>query len=356
MIGQACRIFCLTLLFGSCMGRSMAQDLHFSQFPMTPLHLNAAEAGGFAGDIRAFANYRSQWQRLGKGYSTFDVAFDTHLFADRWDNSTLGIGGIFYRDVSGALSFGTTQAKLSVSYHTLTGDNTKLSAGIGGGYVQQSVDKGEMRWGGQYDGSGYDPNIQVQAEQGIGNSTYMDLNSGLRFTAFSSPMARTANKGWRVDVGVAAHHLHEPDQEFLTDQRGGSRKVPRKYMGYVNGHIGLGDLPLSIRPSAMMALQGGSQELLGGLMFRYMLKEGSIHTKLVEGAAVSLGARYRAGDAFIPTFMLEMGSYKVGVSYDMNINELSRSTNGQGGLELSFRFQNPNPFQNVDKSGMAKFL
>ncbi len=190
----------------------------------------------------------------------------------------------------------------------------------------------------------------------IGNASYVDLNSGIRFTAFSSSMAKTKNKGWRVDVGLAGHHLHEPEQEFLTSSTSGTRIVPRKYIGYVNGHIGMGSLPVALRPMLLMSAQGPSKELLSGVMFRYMLKEGSLYTGLVEGAAVSLGAQYRAGDAISPALMLEFGSYKVGVTYDVNLGTLSRSTQGRGGIEISFRFQNPNPFQSTDKSGTAKFL
>ena len=345
-------LFCLLLPFSGVIG----QDFHFSQFRTTPLHLNAAEAGGFPGKFRAFANYKSQWQGVGNGFRTFDLAFDTHLFGEKWENSTLGIGAIVYRDVAGALNFGNTQARVMLSYHTLTGDHTKLSAGLGGGYVQQSVDKEDMRWGGQYDGTAYDPGIAVQVEQGIGSSGFLDLNSGIRFTAFSEPMARVKNKGWRLDAGLAAHHLHEPKQEFLTEGGTGSRKVPRKVLGYLNGHIGLGDFPVSLRPAALMSVQGPSQKFMGSLMFRYMLEEGSIHTELVKGAAVSLGAHYRSSGALVPSMMLEFGGYKVGVSYDINLNPLSRSTNGRGGLELSLRFQTPNPFQKTGSSGMGKFL
>lgn len=95
---------------------------------------------------------------------------------------------------------------------------------------------------------------------------------------------------------------------------------------------------------------------MASLMFRYMLEEGSIHTGLVEGAAISLGAHYRAGDALIPAMMLEFGSYKAGISYDVNLNELSRSTQGRGGFEFSFRFMNPNPFQSSSFNDAAKFL
>lgn len=69
---------------------------------------------------------------MGAGYRTFD----THLFAEKWENSALGIGGVFYRDVAGALNFGTTEGSLMISYQILMIDRAKLSAAIGGGYAQ----------------------------------------------------------------------------------------------------------------------------------------------------------------------------------------------------------------------------
>ena len=53
---------------------------------------------------------------------------------------------------------------------------------------------------------------------------------------------------------------------------------------------------------------------------------------------------YRTGDAFIPTVMLEVASFSVGISYDVNVSGLTEASNGKGGMEISLRFINPNPF------------
>ena len=53
----------------------LAQDIHFSQFWMSPLIQNPANAGGEE-DIRAILNYRDQWKSIGTPYKTFNASFD----------------------------------------------------------------------------------------------------------------------------------------------------------------------------------------------------------------------------------------------------------------------------------------
>jgi len=48
------------------------------------------------------------------------------------------------------------------------------------------------------------------------------------------------------------------------------------------------------------------------------------------------------GDALIPTLILEIASYSVGFSYDLNISALKAATKGKGGFEISLRYINRN--------------
>ena len=58
-IKNAYLLFFVLLLFSG-----KAQDIHFSQFNMSPGNLNPAFTGFFDGDVRGVANYRSQWRFL----------------------------------------------------------------------------------------------------------------------------------------------------------------------------------------------------------------------------------------------------------------------------------------------------
>ena len=40
----------------------------------------------------------------------------------------------------------------------------------------------------------------------------------------------------------------------------------------------------------------------------------------------------------------EIGNFALGISYDLNVSQLRASSNMRGGMEISLRFVNPNPF------------
>src|SRR5688500_6785188 len=52
-----------------------AQDVHFSQFWMTPLLQNPGLAGANY-DLQAILNYKDQWSSVASPYKTFDLSFD----------------------------------------------------------------------------------------------------------------------------------------------------------------------------------------------------------------------------------------------------------------------------------------
>lgn len=91
-------------------------------------------------------------------------------------------------------------------------------------------------------------------------------------------------------------------------------------------------------------MQGKSNEIFLGSLFKYILKEDSKYTGNIKASAVSLGIFYRNKDALIPTFFFEIGQYSLGLSYDINTSALKQASNGRGGFEISLRFINPNPF------------
>ncbi|MEN9416069.1 MAG: hypothetical protein RLZ62_2373, partial [Bacteroidota bacterium] len=52
--------FLLSVITGS----ATAQDIHFSQYNMSPMTLNPANIGGFEGTARISGIYRSQWTSI----------------------------------------------------------------------------------------------------------------------------------------------------------------------------------------------------------------------------------------------------------------------------------------------------
>jgi hypothetical protein len=61
---------CLLVLF-VVSSRSIAQDIHFSQFDQAMLWQNSAQVGSFNGQFRFAANQRNQWRSVTTPYQTF---------------------------------------------------------------------------------------------------------------------------------------------------------------------------------------------------------------------------------------------------------------------------------------------
>lgn len=332
------------------MQQGLAQDVHFSQFRMTPVFLNPSTAGAFSGDFRGQLNYRQQWQSFADAYRTYAFSGDGKLFADKWDDSHLGVGAFAYSDQAGDAGFGVTRGKIAVSYGMAISANQWISAGLQGSYDQWSVNRGDLEWGNQYDGSGHNSELPSYEEGLSGSSTAWDVGGGLSWRLFSDDAAMASNKGYWVQAGAAVHHAAEPDHSFYT---GTSHTTDMKFVAHANGSYGLdreGDL--AVLPGLMFALQGPNTELLYGGLVRYHFKKESHFTGLNKGTALSLGLHHRFGDAAIATTMFELGKYALGFSYDINLSGLRTASRGMGGFEVSFRMVTPDPF--VSSSRPAK--
>ena len=73
-----------------------AQDIHFSQFYMSPLNLNPALTGVMNCNVRLVANYRNQWASVLKSnaFKTYSVSYDQRIPVGRYDY--FGVGGSFW--------------------------------------------------------------------------------------------------------------------------------------------------------------------------------------------------------------------------------------------------------------------
>ena len=93
-----------------------AQDIHFSQFYMSPLNLNPALTGVMNCNSRIAVNYRSQWASIlgSSAFQTYSVSYDQRVAVGR--NDFFGIGGTFWGDRAGTADFATTTGKVSLSY------------------------------------------------------------------------------------------------------------------------------------------------------------------------------------------------------------------------------------------------
>lgn len=337
----------LCLLNALC---SFAQDIHFTQTTMSPLVLNPALTGT-EGDQRAFLNYKNQWRGLSANGSAFNTAFfsvDGAFMKKRWERAHVGLGITGFKDVAGDLKIGTTQINLSLAGVVHLNANHTLSGGLQGGYVQKSISTASMQWESQYNAGigAFDPSIISNDISVLPPTNYGDFSLGLAWGYATESSSLGANDQVRANFGFSAQNVNTPKHSF-TDYS--NDQLYSKYVFHGNAFFGVPQSDLSIVPSISYFLQGASSQLNIGTLVRITVKEKSKYTGVYKGTAVSFGAHYRLKDAIAPMLLLEHSNYSFGLSYDVNVSGLTSATRGKGGIEISLKYVNPNPFHSAPR-------
>ncbi len=312
-------IFCVLIFFSA-----EAQDIHFSQFYLSPLTLNPALAGAINNDQRMLLNYKNQWESFGTTFRTYAASYDLALMKKKLKGRYIGLGLSAYSDKAGTSEFGNTQVNLSVAYNLLINKKNQIAFAVQGGWGQRSAQLMNLRWDSQYTGSNYDPNLPTGEEALNENATFIDLGAGILWRK------RTDN-GFDWSLGGAAFHLNEPNLSLIGTSLD---NYLRKYV--VHGEVRIDRKKYVILPKFFVAKQGGAYEFnIGGLLQRRIGRD-SRYTRENTSSSFYLGAFYRVNDAIVPTVQLE---YKrmlsIGISYDVNISKLSDHTLYRGGMELA---------------------
>lgn len=331
----------LTISFVALVLVSKAQDVHFTMFNVAPTVLNPAAAGVMDGNFRASMNFKNQWGSISKAFNTYALTCDAALFKGKGRRAHLGVALNAYRDIAGSTNFGTTKVNLSVSGIIYAGDASTLSLGITGGWAQRTISPTNLQWDSQFDGQHYDPTLPSNESYNFQNSTYYDFSTGFMWSYGTAASNLASFDRLKAEVGIAYHHLARP--ELLT-YFGSADKLYSRIAFHANMHYATGYSKLALRPRIYAFFQGPSREINLGMMFRYLVKEGSKYTGSVKGFAISGGAYYRFGDAISPSIEIEIAGFTIGYCYDFNISKLRAASGGFGGSEVYLKFQNPNPF------------
>lgn len=313
-----------------------AQDIHFSQFNLTPLQLNPATAGGLSG-LQGSLNYKTQWGSVGYPYRTYSASFDAALGHKKEKRKGFfGLGAFFYNDKAGDAKMSTLQGNLNAAYHIRLSGRSNLGLGAFYGFAQRSASFGALKWESQFVNGSY--SASNPSGESAGNAfMQQDLGAGLFWTLRKGDMYMTSNDHVHIDVGLAYTHILPMPNSF-----GGSGDILySKYVGHFWMSKGIKNSKIALQPSVLFFLQGPQSELNFGLDIKYQLKEHSKVTGYEKGTSLYFGLHHRLLDALVLNAMIEYDSYTFGVSYDVNVSELTNATFGRGGFEVVFRYRDP---------------
>lgn len=325
-----------------------AQDIHFSQFYLSPLNLNPALTGVMNCNSRLVANYRNQWSSVlrSNAFSTYSVSYDQRIPVGRYDY--FGVGGTFWGDRAGESNFSTLTGKLSAAYSKRMGGTRKfgnyLVAGAELGMAQRSIDFLNLRWGTQHDGEGgFDPNLPTQEDNfDRDNFLFADMAAGLLWFSVIDD-----NTNWYI--GGSFHHLNRSNQSFSSNEED---LLFSRVTGHAGGEFTFGSSNVGLVPGVIIMKQGPSLEINAGTSFKFLLSKsrneyqafqlglwGRFGNKFIEATEGTAGKVGLLNDAAIISTRFDYNSFSLGFSYDINMSPLKIASNNNGGFEFALVYK-----------------
>jgi len=310
------------------------QDIHFSQFYMSPLTLNPALTGVMNCNTRIVGNYRNQWASVlgNAAYNTYSVSYDQKMPVGRYDY--FGFGGNVWSDVAGSLDFKTLTLKLSGAYsRRVGGDRRKanyLVVGAEAGASQRGIDWTKGQWPLQNDNGTWNPNFSSGEANLPDNFLFGDVGLGLLW--FS-----VIDKKTNYYLGGAINHLNGANLSFYREVQDQVEKYYTKIVLHAGGEFPMNN-DVSLVPGAVFFHQGPSMEINMGNSFRFDLDNGGSDQSFQFGAWMRLARHFDKPilmDAIILSTRFDYSNWGIGFSYDINVSSLSKESRGNGGFEFS---------------------
>lgn len=347
------RKFTLTLLCVGILFCLKAQDLHYTLFNLAPVKLNPAHTGAFYGTVRAGGVFRDQWYSIiDDEYRTPSFFFDSPIITGLRDQDWVGGGLQFVNDRAGVGNLRTSGMLLSASYHFALDrkQNRILTLGVQGGSMSKKLDVGFFNPGDQLQaglngassGQSADPVLNASGNQGGGNrnsgdlnTSYLDINAGLLYRA------KDTRQGTDLELGVAVRHINRGDESLSPG--GGGTTGGGGGTGGNNNQTKRSKRPMSLilhgrylypvnekwsaEPTFLVQTMAGAKNNI--------ILQGWAGYQFNDNIKLRGGLGYRAGDsAQILLGAVVDENLQVGMSYDLNISQLSGVSNYQGGFEI----------------------
>lgn len=326
----------------TCAG-AFAQDIHFTQYNMSPMTTNPANIGGFEGTARIGGIYRGQWNSVlgSSAYKTPSIYADAPIIRGFRKKDWVGVGLTFFSDKAGILSLTHTSAKLGGSYHLALDKRGTTYITVGAQYGKASRKINPLA-------GVYGDDKTVHFELGYGNGTY-NSNTDQDFANLRKDKATWTdidggvilksklNKRMDFSIGYAMYHISKGRYGLVTSGSSGGTstgsvqssndKIPRRSVVSGLFNIKLND-KFTLSPSFLFQTMNGADEIIIQGMGGLLLDPDKDITLL-------FGLGYRLRDAIHPMIGAQYKDLRVGLAYDVNISGLNSETNYRGGFELA---------------------
>jgi len=297
----------------------IGQDIHFSQYDMSPLNLNPALTGEFDGDYRFIGNHRKQWSSVTIPFTTFSFGADANKLPFGPDNIAAGIQ--INQDRAGDSQFNTFMVNLSGAYKMTLGTDSiqSLSFGLRTGITNRNLNYDPLQFGVQYNGFSYDGSLGNQEAFTTASRTYLDVHLGASYSYY-------IDKRKNITAGLALFNITRPKQSFYSDD---DIRLDARTVFHAAAEWKVSD-KIDVMPSMLFMHQGTYNVFNIGGAAKYVLVDfmGTYRT-------VWAGLYYRNKDATYLSAGMDYDNWQFGLSYDINVSTLVPASNLRGGFEIS---------------------
>ncbi|MEO7176052.1 MAG: PorP/SprF family type IX secretion system membrane protein [Saprospiraceae bacterium] len=316
------RFFTLITVLCLSIGHSFGQDIHFSQFNMSPLTMNPALSGAFSGTFRVGAIYRDQYGvsgLLSNQYTTPAIYVDAPVIKGFRAQDWVGAGVTMYQDQAGTLGLANGAFLISGAYHLALDKKQKsvLTLGFQMGGGQRSIkNKDKARFEDEIiDGM---PSEDIEKVSDA-DAQYTDYAAGLLFT-------RTVNANLSFQAGFAVGHMFKPKVTVFNS----SDRIGRRITLHGSSVIGLNERFRLTPAFQFQAFGKKSMELSLQSLVGYKIDP-------TKDIFVNAGLGYRVGESIQAHVGADIKSLRVGICYDFPTVAIKPT--GSFELALSYIFK-----------------
>ncbi len=290
-----------------------SQDLHLSQYYSNPVYYNPASTGMIKDYFRVSAQSRSQWGNISGKYLTSLLSFDMPY------NDRIGFGAYLVSD-DAARALNIFKFVLSAAYQITTpNDKHFLSGGVQVGFMSMQLNYNELTFDNQWVVDNFDSDVP-SGELTENRTVYApEVNLGIYYKFLNN------NKMFQPYASFTIYHATMPKIDFIGDK---DKRWPMRFQTIIGSDILVND-QLTIIPGMLAMYQENILEMVPGFRGKY-----TFNTDI----DLYLGGYYRLNDAIIMLIGTKYKNFRILLSYDYNISDLSYYTNGKGAFELSVIF------------------
>lgn len=322
----------------SLAGTMNAQDIHFTQFYLSPLTTNPAYTGAFEGTFRLGGIYRDQWGGVSSSpYRTPSFYVDAPILM-LGKRAWLGVGGMVYSDKAGALELSTSQAMGSAAVHVPLDKKSKsvFTLGVQAGYTSRQLNLGNAMFADALASGNTSTEFagNVGSDENDFNTNKFDLNVGVL-------LKTQMNDKMRLEIGASLNHLLTPDlhvNEGASDSTGNltpsaegreAWDLPGDFILHGQFFVDLND-KIVIKPAFMFRTLSGANNIQVQALAGYHLNE-------TKDMTLNVGIGYRLRDATQFIVGMDYKQFRVGAAYDLTVSDLADVGTG-GGFELGLSY------------------